>query len=325
MNILFLHGWQSTPGGLKPTYLRDHGHAVLNPYLPDDDFDAAVRIAQAEFDRHHPDVVVGSSRGGAVAMNIDSGDTPMVLLCPAWKTWGTATTVKPNTTILHSEGDETVPIADSRELLRNSGLPESALIVVGTEHRLADEESSKAMLRAVENSGQPKGGDVLIRPEAPDDCDSMRDILIAAFANHPYSHQTEHLIVEGLRADDSLTVSLVAEVDGNVVGRIAFSPVKIGGKDHGWLALGPVAVLSPFQRRGIGQAPVNEGLKTIRDLGAQGCVLVGDPAFYNRFGFRHNLALRMEGVPPEVLLCLPMWDEMPHGSVTHHPAFSIGE
>lgn len=150
MKILFLHGWQSTAGGLKPTFLREHGHEVLNPYLPDDDFDAALRIAQAEFNQHRPDVIVGSSRGGAVAMNIDSGDIPLVLLCPAWKTWGTATTVKPNTTILHSEADETVPIADSRELLRNSGLPESALIVVGTEHRLADDESLEAVVGAVE-------------------------------------------------------------------------------------------------------------------------------------------------------------------------------
>jgi ABC-type uncharacterized transport system substrate-binding protein len=70
---LFLHGWQSTRGGVKPTYLKDHGHAVLNPALADDDFDAAVRIAQAEFDRHKPDVVVGSSRSGAVAMNIEAG------------------------------------------------------------------------------------------------------------------------------------------------------------------------------------------------------------------------------------------------------------
>ena len=150
MKLLFLHGWQSTPGGLKPICLKDHGHEVLNPALPGDDFAAAVRIAQAEYDQHHPDVVVGSSRGGAVAMNIDLGTTPLVLLCPAWKTWGTATKVKPNTTILHSEGDETVPIADSRELLRNSGLPESALIVVGTEHRLADEESLEAMVGACE-------------------------------------------------------------------------------------------------------------------------------------------------------------------------------
>jgi hypothetical protein len=84
MKILFLHGRQSTPGGLKPTYLKDHGHDLPNPALPDDDFDAAVRIAQAEYDQGQPDVVVGSSRGGAVAMNIRSGETPLVLLCPAW-------------------------------------------------------------------------------------------------------------------------------------------------------------------------------------------------------------------------------------------------
>ena len=150
MKILFLHGWTSKPGGLKPTYLKDHGHEVLNPALPDDDLDAAVRIAQAEFDRGKPDVVVGSSRGGAVAVNIVSGTTPLVLLCPAWKRWGTATAVKPNTIILHSPADETIPFADRQELLRNSRLPESALIIVGNDHRLADEESLTAMLEAVE-------------------------------------------------------------------------------------------------------------------------------------------------------------------------------
>jgi alpha-beta hydrolase superfamily lysophospholipase len=152
VKLLFLHGWQSTPGGLKPTYLQDHGHEVLNPALPDDDFDAAVRIAQAECDRARPDLVIGSSRGGAVAMNIDSGDIPLVLLCPAWRTWGTATTVKRNTTILHSRGDETVPFVDSVELLRNSGLPDGALIEVGSEHRLADPESLAAMLNVCERA-----------------------------------------------------------------------------------------------------------------------------------------------------------------------------
>ena len=150
MLILFLHGWQSTPGGLKPTYLKDHGHTVLNPALPDDDFDAAVRIAQAECDQGRPDVVVGSSRGGAVAMNINTGATPLVLLFPAWKFWGTATTVKPGTIILHNQADETVPFADSEELVRNSGLPLESLIVVGSEHRLADVESLARMLEVVE-------------------------------------------------------------------------------------------------------------------------------------------------------------------------------
>jgi alpha-beta hydrolase superfamily lysophospholipase len=157
MKILFLHGWQSTPGGLKPTYLKDHGHEVLNPALSDDDFDAAVRIAQAEYDRHKPDVVVGSSWGGAVAMNIKA-DVPLVLLCPAWKRWGTATIVKPSTVILHSQADETIPFTDSQELLRKSGLPESALIVVGYEHRLADPESLAKMLEAVERAGACEDG-----------------------------------------------------------------------------------------------------------------------------------------------------------------------
>ncbi|QDV45284.1 hypothetical protein Enr13x_51600 [Stieleria neptunia] len=102
MKILFLHGWNSVVGGVKPTFLKDAGHEVINPALDDDDFDAAVRTAQAEYNRHPPDVVVGSSRGGAVAMNIQSESTPLVLLCPAWKNWGRATTIKPNTIILHS-------------------------------------------------------------------------------------------------------------------------------------------------------------------------------------------------------------------------------
>ncbi len=150
MTILFLHGWQSVPGGLKPTYLKDHGHAVINPQLPDDDFAAALRIAQAEFDERHPDAVVGSSRGGAVAMNIHSGSARLVLLCPAWKRWGSARTVKPGTVILHSRADDVIPFADSEELASNSGLPASALIEVGRDHRLADQAPLQVMLRACE-------------------------------------------------------------------------------------------------------------------------------------------------------------------------------
>ena len=147
MKILFLHGWQSVPGGVKPTYLKDHGHEVINPGLPDEDFGGAVKIAQAEFDRHQPQAVVGSSRGGAVAMNLNSGDARLVLLCPAWRTWGTARTVKPDTVILHSRADDVVPFADSEELVRNSGLTASALIEVGNDHRLADSEPLHALLR----------------------------------------------------------------------------------------------------------------------------------------------------------------------------------
>ena len=152
MKILFLHGWTSVPGGVKPTFLAAHGHSVINPALPDEDFAEAVRIAQAEFDRHRPEVVVGSSRGGAVALNIDSGQARLVLLCPAWRRWGTAKRAKPGTLILHSEADDVVPIADSRALLARSGLPESALIVVGRDHRLADPVPLAAMLAAIEGT-----------------------------------------------------------------------------------------------------------------------------------------------------------------------------
>jgi alpha-beta hydrolase superfamily lysophospholipase len=146
MRILFLHGGNSAPGGVKPTYLKGHGHEVVNPALPHEDFHEAVRIAKAEFARHQPQVVVGLSRGGAVAMNINSGKAKLVLLCPAWKNWGTARAVKPDTVILHSRADDVVPFTDSEELLRNSGLPATALIEVGNDHPLADPEPLKKML-----------------------------------------------------------------------------------------------------------------------------------------------------------------------------------
>ena len=137
-------------GGVKPTYLRSHGHDVHEPALDHEDFEAAISTAQTAFDQHHPEVVVGSSRGGAVAMNLDSGPARLVLICPAWKKWGTATTVKPGTRILHSRADDVVPFGNSVELLSKSALPESALIEVGQDHRLADPEPLEAMVQAVE-------------------------------------------------------------------------------------------------------------------------------------------------------------------------------
>jgi hypothetical protein len=90
MKILFLTGWHAAPGGVKPMFLREHGHEVIAPVLDDGDFAFAIRTAQHAYDECQPDVVVGLSRGGAVAMNIDIGETPLVLTCPGWKRWGTA-------------------------------------------------------------------------------------------------------------------------------------------------------------------------------------------------------------------------------------------
>ena len=150
MKILFLHGWNSVVGGVKPTFLREHGHEVFNPALPHDDFPAALAIAQTEFDRHQPSVVVGSSRGGSLAMHLQSGDAKLVLLCPAWKKFGMAKKVKANVRILHSRADDVVPFVDSEELLANSGLPRELLIEIGSDHRLADPEPLARMLRECE-------------------------------------------------------------------------------------------------------------------------------------------------------------------------------
>jgi hypothetical protein len=153
VKILYLHGWNSVVGGVKPTYLKSHGHEVIEPDLDHEDFGAALRTAQAAFDQHQPDIVVGSSRGGAVAVNLKSGSARLVLICPAWKKWGSAQIVKPGTLILHSRADDVVPFADSVELVANSRLPGTALIEVGRDHRLADPEPLEALLRAVEGRG----------------------------------------------------------------------------------------------------------------------------------------------------------------------------
>jgi len=150
MLILYLRGWHSVGGGVKPTFLRAHGHEVIDPDLDDDDFERSLATAQAAYERRRPDLVVGSSRGGAVAVNLRAPGTRLVLICPAWKTWGTARTVPPGTLILHAPADDVVPFSDSVELVSQSGLAPEALLAVGTDHRLADPEPLARLLRAVE-------------------------------------------------------------------------------------------------------------------------------------------------------------------------------
>jgi hypothetical protein len=146
MKILLLHSAGTQPG-VHPVYLSKRGHEVWVPALPDN-FGEAVRVVQSEIDQRHPDVIVGSSRGGAVAMNAKSGSIPLVLLSPAWRKHGASKSVKRGTAILHSRRDEAVSFVESEELVRNSSLPESALVEVGTDHRLADPDALAAMLAA---------------------------------------------------------------------------------------------------------------------------------------------------------------------------------
>jgi len=165
---------------------------------------------------------------------------------------------------------------------------------------------------------------VIVRPETDRDLAGIREVNIVAFQGHPYSRQTEHLIVEALRAANALELSLVAASDGEVVGHIAFSAAAIGGSSTGWSLLGPVAVQPARQGEGIGRALVKTGLDALRSRGACGCVLVGDPAFYGRFGFRQYPGVAWHGVPDENVLCLLMSGEIPTGEVVHHPAFLAG-
>ncbi len=154
LKVLFLHGYGSDPNGLRPMYLEEHGYQVSHPALPDEDFPESVRIAQSACEDFSPDVIVGSSRGGAVVINIDSRDVPLVLIAPAWKKWGEAVRAKPRTLILHSENDQVVPIEHSRELLENSGLADEQLIVVGQDHRMDDATAFAAMIDAVERAAR---------------------------------------------------------------------------------------------------------------------------------------------------------------------------
>jgi putative acetyltransferase len=163
---------------------------------------------------------------------------------------------------------------------------------------------------------------MLIRNETKADIDAISSVTISAFRTLAISGHTEQFIINALRDANALTISLVAEIDGQVVGHIAFSPVTISGGSADWYGLGPVSVLPEHQKQGIGKSLINEGISSLKARGGKGCVLVGDPGYYLRFGFRNIPALIYEGIPQKVFLALPFDKEMPQGTVLFHPGFS---
>jgi len=160
-----------------------------------------------------------------------------------------------------------------------------------------------------------------IRPECPGDENAIGEVTRQAFESHPYSHQTEHFIIDALRKADALSVSLVAEQAGQIVGHIAFSPAVIEDGAQGWYGVGPLSVRPNLQGQGIGRALMESGLAELRGLGANGCVLVGDPAFYTRFGFANTPMLVLEGVPQEFFMSLSLGASPARGKVKFHAAF----
>lgn len=164
---------------------------------------------------------------------------------------------------------------------------------------------------------------MVIRSEREADVSAIAEVTAAAFKNLEISGHTEQYIIEALRAARALTVSLVAEVDGRVVGHIAFSPVTISDGTKGWYGLGPVSVLPEYQRQGIGKALIQEGLSRLKAMNARGCCLVGHPEYYKKFGFKNMSGLVLEGVPQEVFFALSLDGHVPQGSVTFHEAFLV--
>lgn len=164
---------------------------------------------------------------------------------------------------------------------------------------------------------------ITIRAETAEDADQIRNVNVEAFRNHPVSRQTEHLIVDALRAAGALEVSLVAVCDQAVVGHIAFSRAGVGDSGGAWFLVGPVAVLPGMQRRGIGSSLVEAGLSELRARGAKGCVLVGDAGYYSRFGFSTFPRLDYDGIPKEYVLGLPLGSEAPAGRIQPHEAFEV--
>jgi putative acetyltransferase len=163
---------------------------------------------------------------------------------------------------------------------------------------------------------------MIIRNEMESDVAAISEVTRLAFEYHPISNHTEQFIVQALRAAGALSISLVAEVGGKVVGHIAFSPVTISDGSHDWYGIGPVSVLPEYQKQGIGKSLIREGLSLLKALEAKGCVLVGDPKYYERFGFRNLPDLTLDGVPEEYFLALPFDKDKTQGIAVFHEGFS---
>lgn len=163
--------------------------------------------------------------------------------------------------------------------------------------------------------------DFVVREETPDDIEPIDAVIRAAFRDHPFSHQTEHLIVRGLREAGALKLSLVATMAGRVVAHVAFSPVTIGAQHSAWCGLGPVSVMPAHQRSGIGSSLIRSGLRRVLQRGAAGCVVLGNQGYYSLFGFAPHAGLVVPGPPASHFMTVALEGVVPFGEVRYHPAF----
>lgn len=164
---------------------------------------------------------------------------------------------------------------------------------------------------------------IKIRKEVTSDVEDIKALTTAAFLNAPHTGHNEQFIVDALRNSENLTVSLVAVVDGQIVGHVAVSPVSISDGSQGWYGLGPISVIPAYQGIGIGSQLMRQALATLRELGAFGCVLLGDPKYYSRFGFKLEPSLVLPNVPPEYFQAISFGTRIPNGFVSYHESFSV--
>jgi len=174
-----------------------------------------------------------------------------------------------------------------------------------------------------EQERRTKSMNIRIRKETSADVPAIDAVTISAFLNAPHTSHTEQFIVGALRKAGSLSVSLVADVDGSVVGHVAVSSVSISDGESGWFGLGPVSVVPEYQRRGVGSRLVREALRILRGRGAAGCVVLGDPEYYSRFGFEVDPNLILPDVPPRYFQAISLDSSRPRGTVSYHEAFNV--
>lgn len=163
---------------------------------------------------------------------------------------------------------------------------------------------------------------IIIRDEQVEDIEAIENLTKAAFQNAEHTSHTEHFIVNSLRNQGQLTISLVVVEDGSIIGHVAISPVQISSGEIGWYGLGPISVHPNKQGLGIGSLLMNKSLEKLKNLGAKGCVLLGDPNYYSRFGFKNNPELILPDVPSEYFQALSFSGHFAKGYVSYHKAFN---
>jgi putative acetyltransferase len=163
--------------------------------------------------------------------------------------------------------------------------------------------------------------DIQIRDECAGDTAKIHRVTEQAFLNVPHTEHTEQFIVGALRNSGALTISRVAEVDREIVGHVAISPVSISNGATGWFGLGPISVLPEFQCQGVGSKLMQSSLAALEAMAAAGCVVLGDPGYYSRFGFKVVDDLFFPGVAVKYFQALSFDGTFPHGEVAYHEAF----